>query len=273
MFSGKARGVVTTGSHKEDIILACYADPLGNIGGQVLIEYKHVLLQPGESGHLSIKLPDNQKGETCAVQCDLVSGRKTPKTPPFYTRDELIAFGEVGKGECISDTPSCTDCGGCTKTPDPSKEGLECEWLGSEICLWGCKCVPTEEPECPEQKWSYESCSYVGGCVCTPEGKKECETQTWDYEKCAYVGACVCEPVGEKECPEQTWSESKCEYVGDCPEELVCHVSNKGTDGNWNIQESQKTMNPGHASHFSNCPPDYEGTCDGRFNQGAPCQN
>jgi hypothetical protein len=50
-----------------------------------------------------------------------------------------------------------------------------------------------------------------------------------------------------------------------------CHVSNKGKDGNHNIQEEQMfghpDIPPGHIKHFNIekfCPPDYLGYCDGR---------
>ncbi len=67
---------------------------------------------------------------------------------------------DTGSDEC--EPPPSDEC---KKTEDPSRKGWECEWLGDEICKWGCKCVPTEKPECPELIWNYESCSYVGGCL------------------------------------------------------------------------------------------------------------
>lgn len=49
----------------------------------------------------------------------------------------------------------------------------------------------------------------------------------------------------------------------------ICHVSNKGKDGNWNIIETTKhNPSPGHLAHLDItkfCPPDYWGICDGRY--------
>jgi hypothetical protein len=73
------------------------------------------------------------------------------------------------------------------------------------------------------------------------------------------------------ECPEQVWDEQSCRWVGDCPALQICHVSNKGGDRDWNIQENQKKYTPGHEHHLNACPPDYFGTCDGRWDNGHPC--
>ncbi len=91
-----------------------------------------------------------------------------------------------------------------------------CSWVGE------CVCEPTGEPECVEQTWDTNSCSWVGECVCDPIGEPECQEQVWDFDSCSWVGECVCDPVGEPECVEQTWSTDSCSWVGDCPEPDAC---------------------------------------------------
>ena len=93
-------------------------------------------------------------------------------------------------------------------------------------CTFECNpkppCEPTGEPECQEQTWDTNSCSWVGECVCEPTGEPECQEQTWSTDSCSWVGECICDPVGEPECQEQTWSTDSCSWVGECPEPGVC---------------------------------------------------
>lgn len=207
----------------ENFVFVCYEDPTGQIEDQIILEPDHrISLTNGQNtGRLGLKMPKNKDGGMCKIQCDSVQ-RKTPRTIPYYTAVELLAYFERGTGLC--EKPCEVDCepDECTKGPDPSGPGLECEWLGDEICKWGCKCTPTTEPECPEQRWDYESCSWVGGCLCEPNGEPECAEQKWDPIKCKWVGDCECKPIGEKECPIQVWDPVKCKWVGDCGCTLEC---------------------------------------------------
>jgi len=86
------------------------------------------------------------------------AGLKPETHGEFWNHTDRVI--NTGSDEC--EPPPSDEC---KKTEDPSRKGWECEWLGDEICKWGCKCVPTEKPECPELIWNYESCSYVGGCL------------------------------------------------------------------------------------------------------------
>ena len=119
--------------------------------------------------------------------------------------------------------------------PNPPKPADDCTWTDYPDCKWECgeKCTPPAEPPCKKY------CTY------------DEETCTWDctYPNCGEYysfnfDTCTCEGLP------------------------LCHVSNKGQDGNWNLQESQKKFTPGHELHLDPnlfCPPDYLGTCDGRY--------
>ncbi len=123
------------------------------------------------------------------------------------------------------DTIECTfDCN--PKPPCEPHGEPECQeqtW-DTNSCSWvgECVCEPTGEPECQEQTWNTQSCSWEGECVCDPTGEPECQEQVWDFDSCSWVGECVCEPTGEPECVEQTWSTDSCSWVGDCPEPDAC---------------------------------------------------
>ena len=333
----------------ENFVFVCYENPTGEISDQIIMkpDHRRSLADGQSTGRLGLRMPKNKDGEMCAVQCDSVQ-RSTPRIIPHYLPVELLAYFERGEGACVQPCEGDCDPNECTKTPDPSGPGLECEWHGGEICEWGCECKPTTEPECPEQKWNPVTCQWVGLCLCEPSGEKQCETQTWDPVKCKWAGDCDCEPVGDPECPEQTWDPEKCKWVGDCgctlecgpgehlhPEDCkcycdpvgepecaeqswnektckwegpcecepsgepecdeqtwdpikckwvgdcpcpeqqcdfgyewdekkckceaedICHVSNKGGDSDWNIQEQNKKYSPGHGGHMNKssfCP-------------------
>lgn len=138
--------------------------------------------------------------------------------------------------------PPCTDC---VKTcdPPPPKPCPEATWLDYPTCDWTeCKeeCEPTDEPLCKRYcTWNTETCEW------------DC-----DYPDCG-------------EYYFFSWEECKCEG------KAVCHVSNKGGDGDWNLQESQKRMTPGHEKHLNPdefCPPDYLGACYNKYAQNPhPC--
>jgi hypothetical protein len=147
--------------------------------------------------------------------------------------------GATVKWKC---DPVCVDCVDICDPP-PEKPCREAEWLGFPTCAWTeCedKCEPTDEPLCKRYcTWNTETCE-------------------WD---CDYP-----------ECGEYyffSWEECKCEG------KAVCHVSNKGRDGDWNLQESQKRMTPGHELHLDPnlfCPPDYLGACYNKYAQNPhPC--
>jgi hypothetical protein len=255
-------------------ILVCYCDPTGNIEDQVLQDtWVSAILSPGDSVRLSVDLPSG------AYQCDVVTGMAKPLKIPYYREDQLIAFITGGKGPCepTSCEPNCPPppTPGCTPPPGPKREHGPATY-DPTTCTW--TCPPPEPPVCPE-----------------PRPEPRCPSQRWlDYPQCRWVGECTGCPIPrpKPECPEQVWSERTCKWIGECIDECtlecgdgyeldeikcecvglpLCHVSNKGGDADWNLQESQKKYSPGHDGHFGNCPPDYWGTCDGRFNDGHPC--
>jgi hypothetical protein len=125
-----------------------------------------------------------------------------------------------------------------------------------------------------------------------PCGRADCYVDSWDHKVYVYVEGYIGDRLYQCDGSVQLQYSCDdcldCECRGDCPppppppcvgcdcpgvecplpEEPICHVSNKGRDGNWNLQESQKYGGEGHIKHLNAeefCPPDYYGLCDGRY--------
>lgn len=218
---------------------------------------------------LSTKLPPCDC-EDVLVQIDLNAYEEPPEV--YHFPDKMPGMALANMQHIVK---ACKDC-----KPDPCKPGEpECtsqRW-DEDLCKWvgecGCQkiCTPPHvlDPttctcECPVQpstqcNWNPNTCECE---TCEPKGEKKCPEQVWDYNLCKWVGECPCV---EQQCAfGYTWDEAQCKCV---PEDL-CHVSNKGSDGNWNIKEQQKKFSPGHGNHLDPdvfCPPDYLGICDGRY--------
>lgn len=215
--------------------LCIYTGPMGDPANQELYAEDYVELKKDDSGPLEAAL-------ACGVenQYDFVYNFDCPKHHAMLGERRIAGDYAVGS-ECPPPPPTR----GCVPLPCPDGQVFD-----KRSCA--CTVIPPP-PGCP-----------------IPQPPYECEDQTWlDFPICRWIGDCPPPPQCELECEfgyELNEVECKCEP------EAVCHVSNKGKDGNWNIQEHKVKYNPGHASHFDNCPPDYFGQCDGRFDNGAPCQ-
>jgi hypothetical protein len=242
----------------QSVVLACYTGPISDPNQQELVDSQVKTIPAGGERTFSVSIACGEKG-----QCDVALGRR-PKEPPWYGGDLLIGFHTDGD-ECPAPPPT-------TCEPNCPKE-----------------CV---EKDCPNgYTFSLELCGCVKDPPCTPHGAPQCPEQRWNETLCLWEGLCPCEPEGVPECPEQSWNKDSCSWVGECPKPCVlkcdfgyeldekeckceplplCHVSNKGGDGDWNIVESQKKFSPGHEKHLDIskfCPPDYFGTCDGRYDE------
>ena len=80
--------------------------------------------------------------------------------------------------------------------------------LHPETC--DCWCDPIGEPECPEQTWNEETCSWVGECPpeCEPPAEQCAQLSPGPpREECAQVGLCYCEGT---DCPETVLWINKC---------------------------------------------------------------
>lgn len=228
------------------------------------------------AGKVSFTVPGSAtgyyKGKECATSIDTYTVKpccmETPKPYPDCTYNVETCSWDCpcqpeGERECITqnwDPVTCKWVGECC----PVQVCDECERWDPVACACvnDCPCEPTEPAECPEQVWNTTTCEWMGDCPCLPIGEKECPEQVWDPVACKYVGECACV---EEACGEfMVWNQDACA----CEGVDVCHVSNKGTDGNWNIQETQVKFNPGHANHLDPalfCPPDYLGTCTNKY--------
>lgn len=124
----------------------------------------------------------------------------------------------------------------------------------------------TVEWECEDE---CTTCECRGDCPPPPCNSCECDPSLCPPPPC--------QPTTNPPCETCVWSSNKCKWKCDCPEPdaLVCHVSNKGKDGNWNLQEQTVKLTPGHTEHLDAskfCPPDYLGECDGRYDRNPhPC--
>jgi hypothetical protein len=236
---------------EEWVGFACYEAPNGvdDLLAQILHigwnEYPPIILQPGGKQVFTILLPE------CVWQCDLFIGRKRPKTPPVYTADELVQHADSER--LGLELPQICE-------PPPPPNGCEVEWteLKPEVTYgeWG---------ECIESVGAQQSCSQSRSVrtvikeknSCTEEIRVKSDETTEESKPCDCPCELTCEfgyELNEARC--------KCEPLP------LCHVSNKGGDGDWNIQESQKKFSPGHEGHLDKskfCPPDYFGTCSGKW--------
>lgn len=221
-----------TPTQDKTLFLVCYLDPTGKLEDQSLIDdWESRLVEFREIVRMKIDLP------ACHWQCDAITNIRGPKTPPYYTPRELVAFSTSRQRDL--DLPNeCPPPPSPPSSPPPPSP------------------PPPPPPECPE-----------------PTSERPGDECVWNTETCEWE--CQppppCEPTGEPECEEQLWDLDSCSWVGACPPPPTpfCHVY-VGNDDNSEDQiiETQLFGNPDvpaeHEPHFNRCPPDYLGFCDER---------
>jgi len=179
--------------------LACYKGNMGNLEEQELVGNPSVVrLRVGEKHDFSALL-------ACGVlnQCDnLFNIRNVPDKPPHSSKtlNSKIIKGDdcplppcrppakpprCEYGPARYDPKNCTyACPPCVMPPTP-----KCPFgpAIAEGCGWTC---PPCMKQCPEGTHLHpETCD----CWCNPVGKPECAEQTWNENTCSWEGDCPCE--------------------------------------------------------------------------------